>query len=380
MDVTTKESRLVDIYPDLAGKYAQRLHRKKEEIPFVRKYYTSEKSEVSKEKDHNRVITSYITTNTRDRDGEVLLPEGMRFENYEKSGKPVFWGHSYRDPKDVVGKNLWLKADKDGKGIIAKTAFRDTQFADEVYRLFTEDIAGQGPCLKGWSVGFVPLTWTDGDGTKDTPRRTYNEWELLEYSAVSIPANPDAVSLAFKSGVFKSPVLVKQFNLTEDTFESAPLPGDEAVAALEAAEAKAAEVAEVEGSEKAEPAEPDDHADIFERIALLEERMVDLKEGRVLSTANRALVKSTIDTLTELLDVLQKLYDATDPSPRVEDEKTAEPNEAIRVDEPTEKQTEAAPTESVDEVVQRVVRRELSDKKIREHTIIALKKLKGKVE
>jgi len=217
MDKTTKRLKLADVYPELAGKVAQKLHIKKEEIPFVRKFYDADKSEHSKKE---RAVTSYITTNAKDRDDEVLLPKGMKAGNYEKGGKPVFWGHSYKEPKNVVGQNLWLKVDADEKGIIAKTAFRKSQFADEVYNLYTEDLAGLGPVLKGWSVGFIPIKWDEpkgkGKDDKDTPKKIYTDWELLEYSAVPIASNPDAISLAYKKGLITCKGLIDDFEIDED--------------------------------------------------------------------------------------------------------------------------------------------------------------------
>src|SRR5947207_9660441 len=57
----------------------------------------------------------------------------------------------------------------------------------------------KGKFLNAVSVGFIPLRWQDG--TKETPyRRRYLEQELLEVSAVAIPANPNALALGLKSG------------------------------------------------------------------------------------------------------------------------------------------------------------------------------------
>jgi phage head maturation protease len=53
------------------------------------------------------------------------------------------------------------------------------------------------------SVGFIPLRWEDGSKGAEpgpAPRRRYLEQELLEVSAVAIPANPDALALGLKSG------------------------------------------------------------------------------------------------------------------------------------------------------------------------------------
>ncbi len=59
--------------------------------------------------------------------------------------------------------------------------------------------------MRAVSVGFIPLKWEDGNGGGQLgepalPRRRYLEQELLEVSAVAIPANPDALALGVKSG------------------------------------------------------------------------------------------------------------------------------------------------------------------------------------
>ena len=48
--------------------------------------------------------------------------------------------------------------------------------------------------LNAVSVGFIPLEWTE---TKDGYDIT--KWELLEFSAVAVPANQDAIAEAVKS-------------------------------------------------------------------------------------------------------------------------------------------------------------------------------------
>jgi hypothetical protein len=197
MDLQTKTHRLFDIYPDIAREYAQRLHKKKEDIPYTQKFYSSSKAEAV---DNERAIVSYISTADIDRDGEVLLPKGMSTKHYEESGKPVFWGHKYDEPKDVIGQCQWLKIGNDAKAVVAKTAFRNTEFADEVYQLYSEDLTGQGPILRGFSVGFIPLEWETGKKEGD-PRRTYTKWELLEFSCVSIPCNPMAQTIIGQKGI-----------------------------------------------------------------------------------------------------------------------------------------------------------------------------------
>jgi seryl-tRNA synthetase len=48
--------------------------------------------------------------------------------------------------------------------------------------------------LNAVSVGFIPLEWTENKDGYDITK-----WELLEFSAVAVPANQDAIAEAVKS-------------------------------------------------------------------------------------------------------------------------------------------------------------------------------------
>src|SRR5437762_822227 len=57
----------------------------------------------------------------------------------------------------------------------------------------------RGKFLNAVSVGFIPVRWENG-GPDSAFSRRYLEQELLEVSAVAIPANPNALALGLKSG------------------------------------------------------------------------------------------------------------------------------------------------------------------------------------
>jgi hypothetical protein len=209
MDDSTQTYKLSELYPDVAAKAAQRLHVKKDEIPFVRKYFVADKDSVQVDAQERSVVARISCVNV-DRDGESLRPEGVVLDNY-KSNPIVCWGHSYDMPSKIVGKNIWIKADE--KGLIAKTAFANNEFADQVYRAYTEDVGGTGPLLRGWSVGFIPMEYeTPTKGSKDGPRRIYTKWELLEYSAVPIPCSPESLTLAYAKGIITRETLGDDFD------------------------------------------------------------------------------------------------------------------------------------------------------------------------
>ena len=151
-----------------------------------------------------RSVTAYISTKGRDRMDEVLEPAGVRTDKYLKN-PIVLFAHDYQSPP--IGKALWLKTNT--KGIISKVQFANTEFANEIFNLYKDGF------MKAFSVGFIPEEWEDGDGKK-SPSRTYKKWELLEYSAVPVPANGDALTLAMQKGVLKNETLKEMFGLKKD--------------------------------------------------------------------------------------------------------------------------------------------------------------------
>ena len=206
MKMITEHLKFADVFPDKAASVAQRLHIKKDDVPFVRKYYTAEKDK-SEVKKKERAVVSYISTGIKDRDGEKLVPEGVILENYQKNPIVPF-GHDYKTIPPA--KNMWIKRDE--KGLIAKTVFAKNQRAEEYYQAYTEDIGGTGPLLNAFSVGFIPLEWEDTD-TKaleknpELPKRIYNKWELLEYSLVPIPSCAEALTIAVEKELFSKKLL-----------------------------------------------------------------------------------------------------------------------------------------------------------------------------
>lgn len=164
-------------------------------------YTKADVSEVIDVDERERTIKSKITTDKVDSDQEVVITSGLKLARYEKNPVVLFM----HDPFTVVGKSLWQKVGKNA--IVAKTRFAETELADDVFKLYA------GGFLKGWSVG---LDWQsvkrrdlEPTDLKKRPdwagaRTVIESAELIEYSAVSIPANPDALNRAYAKGMFKT--------------------------------------------------------------------------------------------------------------------------------------------------------------------------------
>ncbi len=145
--------------------------------------------------EEERTVTAIISTDTIDRDHEVLKPSGVILDNFIKN--PVVpWSHNAGEPP--IGKAIWIK--KGNKRITAKVKFAMTDRATEVWELF------KGGFLKAFSVGFRPLKGhvPTPDDIKKNPDLAeahfiFDEWELLEFSPVTVPANAEALATAIKS-------------------------------------------------------------------------------------------------------------------------------------------------------------------------------------
>ena len=139
-----------------------------------------------------RSITHLVSTAAVDRAGDVVDPAGWDFANYLRN-PVVLIDHDY-SIKSVVGRAVSLTVDE--TGVWAKTKFADTPLARDAFSLV------QGGFVKGWSVGFSPSKYKpikDRSGTVTGIH--YKAQELLEYSLVSIPMNPEAVSMALAKGI-----------------------------------------------------------------------------------------------------------------------------------------------------------------------------------
>lgn len=152
---------------------------------------------VNTEEIGERTVRFTISKEVVDRDGDILRANGVDFGNYMKN--PVFLGfHNSRDfPLGKVVK-FWVE----GNSVKADVYFpkleelsSDINNVSEKARLidFCFHCYKTG-MLNAVSVGFIPLEWTE---TKDGYDIT--KWELLEFSAVAVPANQDAIAEAVKS-------------------------------------------------------------------------------------------------------------------------------------------------------------------------------------
>jgi len=144
-----------------------------------------------------------ITTDTIDRDGEVVIPAGMNSKEYERN--PVLlYAH---DPKMPIGKMETLRRG-DGK---IEADFRLAPRPQEHQGEWLPDTVGalmKFGALRGVSIGFHAqangmrsASKADIERYGDGVKRVFSKWNLLEVSVVSVPANQEALVTAIQKGV-----------------------------------------------------------------------------------------------------------------------------------------------------------------------------------
>lgn len=166
-----------------------------------------------------RRVLFTISREVVDRDGDILRANGIDLTNYSKN--MVFLGfHNSRDfPLGKVEK-VWVEGDR-VKAIVyfptVEELSSNPEQASEKAKLvdFTYHCYKTG-MLNAVSVGFIPLEWVETENGFDILK-----WELLEFSAVAVPANQDAIAEAVKSfGDEFAKSLVSTVSKTESVVKS----------------------------------------------------------------------------------------------------------------------------------------------------------------
>ena len=145
----------------------------------------------------DRRVLFIISKEVVDRDGDILRASGCDLTNYLKN--KVFLGfHNSRDFPLGKTEDIWIEADS-VKAIVyfptveelstnPEQASEKAKLTDFCYHCYKTGM------LNAVSVGFIPLEWIETDNGYDILK-----WELLEFSAVAVPANQDAIAQAVKS-------------------------------------------------------------------------------------------------------------------------------------------------------------------------------------
>ena len=131
-----------------------------------------------------RPLVFVASTGEVDRHGDTVSPDGWRLDAYREN-PVVLWAHDYRQPAIGRADAVW----SDGRALLARLDFAPTEFAGQVEHLYRQGYQ------RGVSVGFRPIRFEE---RRDPVNGAFLgirflEQELLEISAVPVPANGDAL-------------------------------------------------------------------------------------------------------------------------------------------------------------------------------------------
>ena len=183
---------------DAVAKYYDKFDKESPDKTVQKQYIPAE----FVEKDSNDgVFTAVASTPTTDRHGEIVSADGWDLANFKKN--PVLlWSHDHKIPAIGRAEKVWVE----GKGKSARLMFKGRwQTVTEQGRAIAQLV--KDGILNSFSVGFKPF---DMDGN------TFTKQELLEISLVNVPANPEAMMLAYKS--------LKQSGFEDKTIKALGIP------------------------------------------------------------------------------------------------------------------------------------------------------------
>ena len=149
--------------------------------------------EVKQVSDHT--LRFAISDGSLDRENDTINVNGWRLDNYKRN-PVVLFGHDHWNPPIAKAVSIGVE----NATLISDAEFTPADvsaFGDMIYRMY------QGGFMNAVSVGFIPdeRVWSDEqNGIK------FLTQELIEYSAVPVPANPNALQIARSKGIDVSPL------------------------------------------------------------------------------------------------------------------------------------------------------------------------------
>ena len=132
----------------------------------------------------DQAITFVLSTDEVDRHGDVISADGWMLDSY-RTNPVLLWAHDYRQPAIGRAAKVWTEPHR----LLANMEFAPTEFAQEVSSLYRSGFQW------GVSVGFKPLRFEErmDEKTGAFLGLRFLEQELLEVSAVPVPANRNAL-------------------------------------------------------------------------------------------------------------------------------------------------------------------------------------------
>ena len=172
-----------------------------------RSFNTSENKRAG-EGNESRTFQFIISTETRDRHGTIIKMDAWKLDNYNSN--PVvaymhqtdkgFFSSTDANPDTILGPG---RAFVENGQLIGEVTFEDFDTNPLADKIMKKIISGS---LRATSVGFRYNDghWGDIEKGEDSGTFYYTDVDLLEFSIVNIPSNPDAVMRSYNDEILNS--------------------------------------------------------------------------------------------------------------------------------------------------------------------------------
>lgn len=150
--------------------------------------------------EEKRTIDFIISTASNDRMNDTIAVDGWDLKAYKKN-PVVLFAHDSREPP--IGKASNIKKRSEKGHLVARAEFTPEEinpFGFSIFQLYVHGF------MKAVSVGFRPIQLEFADDEKRPGGIDFLKQELLEFSAVPVPANPEALIEARSVGIDTMPL------------------------------------------------------------------------------------------------------------------------------------------------------------------------------
>lgn len=149
----------------------------------------------------SRTLEFTISTQAKDRYQDTIAVNGWDLANFQRN-PVVLWAHSHIRPPVARSPEVGVKS-KRLRAVAEFTPAKMSEFNDMVFDMLLRGF------LNATSVGFGPMEWNvrEDDLAPWGVAYDFTKQELLEFSIVPVPANPECLISAKSGGVDLAPML-----------------------------------------------------------------------------------------------------------------------------------------------------------------------------
>lgn len=166
----------------------------------LRKQFMLEDVNEGRETQDGLQIPFILSTDAVDRDKDCINPNGWDLAHYREN-PVVLWAHQVNEPP--VAKSIEERVERGRLTSVAVFTPKDLNpFGHMVGQMYAKGF------LRAVSVGFVARKWSLAQEKERSGGVDVHSQELLEYSCVPVPANPDALIEAKACGIDLVPLRI----------------------------------------------------------------------------------------------------------------------------------------------------------------------------